>query len=105
MTQRPTIFQKRIVIAAAFSVAAFALVGIRLIDVTLLNGAISGHQVKIAPTVFSRADLRDRNGVILARDLPVTDVGARPEFFWDRREAARQLAHATGASEARLARL
>lgn len=105
MTQRPTIFQKRIVIAAAFSVAAFALVGIRLIDVTLLNGAISGHHVKLMPQVASRADLRDRNGVILARDLPVTDIGARPEYFWDKRQAAHDLAAATGANEARLARM
>jgi cell division protein FtsI (penicillin-binding protein 3) len=103
MTATPT-FQKRIVIAAAFSVAAFALVGIRLIHLTLLNGDIIAPRVAAAVSE-ARADLRDRNGVILARDLPVTDIGARPEFLPDRAEAAHQLAEATGVNEARLARL
>jgi cell division protein FtsI (penicillin-binding protein 3) len=102
MSNAPTIFQKRIVVAAAASVAAFALVGIRLIDVTLLNGAISGHRSHFAARETGRADLRDRNGIILARDLPVTDIGARPEYFWDKKQAAHDLAHATGASEAHL---
>jgi cell division protein FtsI (penicillin-binding protein 3) len=105
VTTSPSIFQKRIVIAAAFSVAAFALVGIRLIDVTLLGGAISGQPSKAPAEHFARADLRDRNGVILARDLPVTDVGARPEYFWDKRQAAHDLAVATGANEEHLAKL
>ncbi|HEY1708807.1 MAG TPA: penicillin-binding protein 2 [Rhizomicrobium sp.] len=103
MSNAPTIFQKRIVIAAAACVAAFALVGIRLVDVTLLNGAISGHRAHFAARETGRADLRDRNGIILARDLPVTDIGARPEYFWDKKQAAHDLAHATGANEAHLA--
>jgi cell division protein FtsI (penicillin-binding protein 3) len=104
MKQQPTVFQKRIVVAAAFSVAAFALVGLRLVDVTLLHGGVT-HRGKAIETVFARADLRDRNGVILARDLPVTDIGARPEYFWDKKQAAHDLAAATGVNEQRLARM
>ena len=52
---------------------------------------------------FSRADLVDRNGELLARDLPVSDLYARPHAFWDRQEAAHDLAQATGADERRLA--
>ncbi len=103
MTATPT-FQKRIVIAAAFSVAAFALVGLRLVHITLFNHDIIARHIGPA-AVFARADLRDRNGVILARDLPVTDIGARPEFLPDRNEAAHQLSLATGVDGNRLARL
>ena len=52
--------------------------------------------------VIARADLTDRNGELLARDLPVKDLYARPHVFWDKEQAARGLAAATGADEARL---
>ena len=94
------LFQRRIVIGAVFCVAAFALVGLRLVDVTLLHGAgRSGYQDRV---VASRADLVDRNGKLLARDLPVKDLYARPHEFWDKSEAARDLAEATGADAGRL---
>jgi cell division protein FtsI (penicillin-binding protein 3) len=38
----------------------------------------------------------------IARDLPVSDLYAAPAVFWDTKEAARDLAKATGASEERL---
>ena len=52
--------------------------------------------------VIARADLTDRNGELLARDLPVKDLYARPHVFWDKDEAAHDLAAATGADERRL---
>ncbi len=39
-----------------------------------------------------RADLLDRNGELLARDLPVHDLYAQPAALWDKDQAARQLA-------------
>jgi cell division protein FtsI (penicillin-binding protein 3) len=50
----------------------------------------------------ARADLTDRNGELLARDLPVKDLYARPHVFWDKDQAARDLAAATGADARRL---
>ena len=94
-----TIHQRRIIIGAVLCVAAFALVGIRLVHVTLLKSWDGGHAATIA---VARADLTDRNGELLARDLPVKDLYARPAVFWDKREAARDLAAATGADEGRL---
>ena len=92
--------QRRIIIGAALCIAAFALVGLRLVDVTLMRGAgpasISDH------VAIARADLTDRNGELLARDLPVKDLYARPHVFWDKSGAARDLAKATGADPARL---
>ena len=99
MNEAPTVFQRRIVIGAVICVAAFALVGIRLVHVTLLKSWDAGH---VAPAVVARADLTDRNGELLARDLPVKDLYARPQVFWDKQEAAQQLAQATGADQGRL---
>jgi len=92
-------YQRRIVIGAGLCVLAFALVGIRLIHVSLLKSWDSGRAH--APVV-ARADLTDRNGELLARDLPVKDLYARPQYFNDKAQAARSLAQATGASAQRL---
>jgi len=104
MEGAPTILQRRIAVAAALCIMAFAIVGLRLVDITLLKGggdiATSGVQA-LSP----RADILDRNGELLARDLPVADLYARPHAFWDKREAARDLAAATGANEQRLGRI
>ena len=99
MSEGPTVFQRRIVIGAFLCVAAFALVGVRLVHVTLLKTLESG---RAAAALTARADLTDRNGELLARDLPVKDLYARPRVFWDKREAARDLARVTGASQSRL---
>jgi cell division protein FtsI (penicillin-binding protein 3) len=99
MSEAPTVFQRRIIIGAVLCVAAFALVGIRLVDVTLLKSLDSGR----APiTVIARADLTDRNGELLARDLPVHDLYARPQVFWNKQQAAHDLAQATGTDGRRL---
>jgi cell division protein FtsI (penicillin-binding protein 3) len=92
--------QRRIVIGAGLCIAAFALVGIRLVDVTLMRGHGGGGFVD--HVAIARADLTDRNGELLARDLPVKDLYARPHVFWDKNQAAHDLAVATGADEKRL---
>lgn len=99
MNEATTVFQRRIIIGAVLCIAAFALVGIRLVHVTLLKSPSNGHAAAI---VTARADLTDRNGELLARDLPVKDLYARPHVFWDKGQAARDLALATGADEHRL---
>ncbi|MGB8366622.1 MAG: peptidoglycan D,D-transpeptidase FtsI family protein [Rhizomicrobium sp.] len=96
--------QRRIVIAAGLSVAAFALIGLRLVDVMALKGQVTGATADIGePAPASRGDLLDRNGVLLARDLPVEDLYAQPAALDDRAQAAHDLALATGVSELRLA--
>ncbi|MBV9549240.1 MAG: penicillin-binding protein 2 [Alphaproteobacteria bacterium] len=100
MMEAPTVFQRRIVIGAGVCVAAFVLVAIRLVDVTLIK--VGGGESVSGPAVIARADLTDRNGELLARDLPVKDLYARPHEFWDKPQAAHDLAAATGADEDRL---
>jgi cell division protein FtsI (penicillin-binding protein 3) len=99
----PTL-QRRIVISASLLVMAFALIGFRLLDVMVLKGRVTGVTDNLAdrPPLL-RADLLDRNGQLLARDLPVEDLYVQPAAFGDRTEAAHDLALATGADERRLA--
>ncbi|MGH6828947.1 MAG: peptidoglycan D,D-transpeptidase FtsI family protein, partial [Rhizomicrobium sp.] len=95
------ILQRRIIVGALLCVAAFSLVGVRLVDVTLFRGE-AGGSLRDRP-VPARADLVDRNGELLARDLPVKDLYARPHEFWNKDQAARDLALATDSDEKRLA--
>jgi cell division protein FtsI (penicillin-binding protein 3) len=100
MQEGPTIYQRRIIIGAVLCVAAFVLVGVRLVDVTLFKTFHVGvAQIHIAA---ARSDLVDRNGELLARDLPVVDLYVRPDVLPDKDQAARDLARVTGTSEARL---
>src|SRR3974390_2125349 len=95
--------QRRIAMSAGLLVMAFALIGIRLFDVMVLKARVTGPPADIADELQqTRADLLDRNGQLLARDLPVTDVYAQPAALDDRSQAAHALALATGADEQRL---
>ena len=107
MNPAPTVLQRRIVIGAAMCVAAFALVGARLTVVSLLkSGAeVSAPNAPSARNAVGRADLADRNGELVARDLPADDLYAHPHLFADPRLAARLLASVTGADEPRLAQM
>jgi cell division protein FtsI (penicillin-binding protein 3) len=100
MKEGATIFQRRIVIGAVMCVAAFALVLVRLVDVTVFHAA--QHRAVAATVAAYRTDIVDRNGQILARDIPVQDLYARPHAFWDASYAAHALAQATGGNEAKL---
>jgi cell division protein FtsI (penicillin-binding protein 3) len=95
--------QRRIVISAGLLVMAFALIGIRLVDVMVLKGRVTGVAEIADKPLPARADLLDRNGQLLARDLPVADLYAQPAAFEDRGEAASELARATAMNEGRLA--
>jgi cell division protein FtsI (penicillin-binding protein 3) len=102
----PSVVQRRIAVAAALCVMAFALIAVRLADVMLLNGRVSGTTGGSASDALaSRADLYDRNGELLARDLPVHDLYAQPAAFSNKAEAARELSFVTGAGLARLDRV
>jgi cell division protein FtsI (penicillin-binding protein 3) len=103
MKEAATVFQRRILVGAAICAAAFALVVVRLVDVTLFRD--HDRTALRATPLSARADLVDRNGELLARDLPVEDLYARPHAFWDRAQAARDLAEATGADAKRLAQM
>jgi cell division protein FtsI (penicillin-binding protein 3) len=92
----------RIALTAALCAGAFSIVVARLIEVMVFGASVSTADLSHT-THPMRADLIDRNGVLIARDLPVSDLYASPAAFWDTAEAARELAQATGADKNRLA--
>lgn len=95
--------QRRIVISAGLLVMAFALIAVRLVDVMILKGRVTGATADLADRPPpARGDLFDRNGELLARDLPVEDLYARPQVLDDRDGAARALASAAGVGVERL---
>jgi len=103
MTPPSTVFQRRILIGAMMCIAAFSLVCLRLVDVTVFGEVAAPRHAERA--VLSRSDLLDRDGNVIARDLPAPDLYVRPPVLADRRRAAHELAIATGAEEQRLLHL
>src|SRR3977135_2224576 len=97
----PLIVRSRIALAALFCATAFSIVAARLIDGVVFGaGPRTASAAAIAHPM--RADLVDRNGVLIARDLPVSDLYAMPAAVWEPDEAAQELADATGADEPHL---
>lgn len=87
--------QTRLVAVGAFTVAAFLIVALRLVDATLLqpdavNPALAGPTNLNAPLVL-RADITDRKGELLATSLPTQSLYADPARLLDPVEAARAL--------------
>ncbi|HWK46002.1 MAG TPA: penicillin-binding protein 2 [Stellaceae bacterium] len=80
----------------AFSLA-FAVVGVRLVAVTLTNGGAGGESklgriTAVAPVVPGRADILDRNGSVMATTLTSPSLFANPQVISDPADAAKQLA-------------
>jgi cell division protein FtsI (penicillin-binding protein 3) len=101
MAPQSTDFQRRIFVGAAIAFAAFAWVGGKLISVTAFHDHPATVR-KVSPVFLARADLLDRNGDLMARDLPADDLYARPALIADKVAAANALAAATGIAPARL---
>lgn len=75
------------------SVAFFAI-GVRLVDLTLLQGktgAVTHQTAAKAPGQTVRSDITDRNGVILATSLPTASLFADARLVPDAEFAAREL--------------
>ena len=99
--------RKRLTIAAAILSLAFAVVGLRLVDITLMQAAVEPRAARApqAETLqFARADIVDRNGVLLATSLPTASLYADPRQVIEPAVAARRLAEVLpGLSQEKLA--
>ncbi len=99
--------RKRITIAAAILSLAFAVVGLRLVDITLMQAAVEPRAARApqAETLqFARANIVDRNGVLLATSLPTVSLYADPRQVIEPAVAARRLAEVLpGLSQEKLA--
>ncbi|MEQ8388559.1 MAG: penicillin-binding protein 2 [Alphaproteobacteria bacterium] len=84
----------RIVIMSALFVLAFFVVGLRLFEVMALNRAAEPRLAKMPETAslhMARADIVDRNGVLLATNLATASLYAEPRRVLDPADAARRL--------------
>ena len=84
----------RLIVTAGLFLLAFLAIGIRLVDVTVLKGG----ETKLARTArtvtqpqVSRADIVDRNGVLLATTLETPSLFANPKQVANPQEAARKI--------------
>lgn len=102
MTSQPTVYQRRILTGAVICMIAFSLVGVRLVHVTVFGHGAVQQKAPESSLLLSRGDILDRNGDLIARDLPADDLYARPRLLKDKQKAALELAAATGADLARI---
>lgn len=89
----------RLRVVGGVFVVAFVSIGLRLLDMVGWQAAgapprpaavADGEEA--APTLVSRADIVDRNGLVLATNLRVPGVHADPAKLGDKADAARRLA-------------
>lgn len=86
----------RLLVAAMSFTLAFSLIGWRLVDLGLMSAG--QHEPSLARSLSSdaletgRADIVDRNGVVLATTMPTASLYANPQQVRDPETAAEQLA-------------
>ncbi|GER06793.1 peptidoglycan glycosyltransferase [Iodidimonas muriae] len=84
--------QRLVVIAVLFG-GAFLLMGVRTLDLGLFRAVAETHSLSASATVraASRADIVDRNGVVLATNLRTASLYADPKRILDPEDAAAKL--------------
>lgn len=86
--------RSRLVVLSALFALAFGAVGLKLVGATVLTGGddpVTARTALRAPHA-GRADIVDRNGVLLATSLTTQSAYADPKLILDAREAAVKLA-------------
>jgi len=87
----------RLIMTSAMILFAFGAVSVRLVDVSLLQAARepnTAYAPRIQELRMDRADVVDRNGVLLATNLVTASLFANPRKVMEPTETARQLAAA-----------
>lgn len=86
--------RNRLLVTGAMFTLAFLVIGGRLVEVTLFKGGqvAAAHSAKAPDLGVERADVVDREGVLLATSLPTVSLYARPKEIADKPEAARRIA-------------
>ena len=86
--------RNRLMVAGALFSAAFLLIGVRVIDVSIFRSdseprytrGVTKHEKNVG-----RADITDRNGVLLATSLNTASLYANPRLVLDPEQAAMKL--------------
>jgi cell division protein FtsI (penicillin-binding protein 3) len=93
--------RNRLIVTAGLFALVFAVIAGRLVEVTLLGHGEPRTATGPRPGALEtfRADITDRNGVILATSLETASLYANPRQVIDPAEAARKLAAVLGGEE------
>ena len=86
--------RNRLLVTGVVLTLVFAVIGVRLVDLTVFKGGGEPQLVNIdhAPGApVERADIVDRNGILLATSLPTASLFADPGAVLNAREAADKL--------------
>ena len=89
----------RIMLLSMFFILAYIIIGARIVDLTLIQGDLKKGEEKISlleqkpagKKAAMRADIVDRNGVILARSLKTASLYADPKDVSDTKTLAKEL--------------
>jgi len=83
--------RNRLMVAAVVMTLAFGVIAARLVDLTVMNTGDEPRRASVSASVtevVSRADILDRNGVVLATSLPTASLYADPKSVLDPVDAA-----------------
>ncbi|HEC91059.1 MAG TPA: penicillin-binding protein 2, partial [Alphaproteobacteria bacterium] len=88
--------RNRLLVTGALFALAFLAIAFRLVDLTFFSTAEPAFAGASSspPPITGRADIVDRNGVILATSLPTQSLYANPRDIIDAEDAARRLRRA-----------
>ena len=89
--------RNRLMVAGALFTAAFAVIGIRVVDVSVFSDTAEprySRSIAKDEKHTGRADIVDRNGVLMATSLRTASLYANPRLVLDPEQASLQLATA-----------
>ena len=89
--------RNRLIVAGALFTAAFTVIGIRVVDVSVFSETAEprySRSIAKDEKRTGRADIVDRNGVLMATSLNTASLYANPRLVLDPEQAALQLATA-----------
>lgn len=89
----------RLVMLSLFFIIAYIFVAVRIVDLTIIQGELKKGEESVSlleekpeeKSVVQRADILDRNGVVLARSLKSASLYADPKFIDDPKKTATEL--------------
>lgn len=84
--------KRRTLFAISVFIFLFSVIIFRLAYVMIINGSDRNAQSFATPNIISRADILDRNGVVIATSLPTVSLFARPHEIMDVDESVERLA-------------
>ena len=86
--------RSRLVVTSVLFAVAFAVISGRLVELAVFEDPQARATATASRTVVqskSRADILDRNGILLATSVPTASVYANPRHLLDARDAARRI--------------